>query len=264
MNQKTIKKILNLNTDFYNRVGDDFDLSRQSGWKGWGKVTEIIRHNFNDKTFNNKSSDKKILGVLDLGCGNGRFYEFLTKEFKSFAYTGLDNNKKLIETAKNKYGTELFWEADIFSETNMSHFIAKAESGKFDLIVSFGVTHHIPGKEFRKKWFERISRLVSDEGLLILTFWNYHLDKRFNKAVREIATDKFSITKNDLEDGDHFLGWGKAENAFRYFHKYEPEELKRIDKVFEDAGLRLVETFDSDGKDNHLNLYRIYRKTGRN
>ncbi|MCP5105523.1 MAG: class I SAM-dependent methyltransferase [bacterium] len=46
--------------------------------------------------FNKKS-------LLDVGCGIGGFYEFLLEKNFACAYTGVDINPKMIETAKEKY-----------------------------------------------------------------------------------------------------------------------------------------------------------------
>lgn len=285
MDASTIKKILELNSDFYKKVSEDFDLTRQSDWLGWNRVGDNICKHFkkekseqirseiklpeNKKPTGHFEKDKKEsistdvdlakekkptrhFEVLDLGCGNGRFYEFLDKNFDDFFYTGLDNNSDLIKKAVEKFGHGLFHKKDIFSKLY--------PDDKFDLIVCFGITHHIPGKDFRLKWFENLSRFMYKDGLLVLTFWNYHDDERFKNAVRGVKTGGFSIKEEELEEGDYFLGWGKNKDAFRFYHKYVSDEIFVIDEIFRNCGFDLVDTFESDGKSGWLNTYKIYKK----
>ena len=71
----------------YNTIAERFSRARQDVWPEF------------DFLFKNAKGK-----VLDLGCGNGRFYEKL----KHTDYTGLDISDKLIEIAQKKYGKEKF------------------------------------------------------------------------------------------------------------------------------------------------------------
>lgn len=50
-----------------------------------------------------KIGDLNNSHILDLGCGFGDLYSFLKTKFTNFKYTGIDNQKKFIEFAKEKY-----------------------------------------------------------------------------------------------------------------------------------------------------------------
>ena len=68
MHKEKIDKIIRVNKEFYDKVGPDFDKTRKSAWKGWGRVAEIIEGEFGET-----NSLERPISVLDVACGNGRF-----------------------------------------------------------------------------------------------------------------------------------------------------------------------------------------------
>jgi len=245
MDKQTFEKLLQLNTDFYNKTASSFSRTRLYPWPGWKKTIEIIKRNI---------KGKREINILDLGSGNGRFYSYLQKNISEpFHYLGLDTNQFLLEQAGKKYGNSLFQKKDIFRGLN--YF-----SGKFDVVTVFGVTHHIPKAGFRKKWFSFLSNLLFPEGLLIFTIWRFAQEKRFYKKTKSIKTGIYNFKSADLQKGDYFLSWGKNKQAFRFCHAYSDEELHEIQKSLEKKELTLLQSFLSDGKSSKLNRYFIYKK----
>jgi len=218
-----IRQPLNTTKNFYKEISQEFSNTRQYPWKGWEKAFKAVNVVENTK-------------VLDLGCGNGRFYEFLEKNTEErFEYTGIDNNKELLNIAKEKYPKGKFENIDILEN------IERIE-GTYDLVVGFGITHHIPNKEFRLKWFNQVSKMVDKEGYLILSFWNF-LDK------------KSLIRAEELEGNDYWLGWGEKD-VKRYCHYYNEKELREIDRILENNRLILEKEIRNT---QDLNTYKIYR-----
>ena len=236
MNQATIDNIIRVNKEFYDKVGPDFDKTRQTSWKGWGSIIEIIKDHFGNNSFS----------LLDVACGNGRFLATLSGQ--PLFGLGIDSNDYLLDQAKKKFGDKAeFQNLDIINDLDL------LSSRKFDVIVAFGITHHIPSKELRIKWFEKLSDLVSNNGLLIFTIWNYQVDEKF-EANEQINS------KIELEEGDYFLGWSDNKNAKRYFHKYSDKEIKEINQTLNKKGLKQTQKFKSDGKNGELNEYFVYGK----
>lgn len=244
MNDQTIKAILKLNKDFYDKISEHFDQTRNAPWQGWDKLLEIINRNF----VNKMESDK--ISILDLGSGNGRFYKYLHKILGSkFRYDGVEWNEFLLTKAKSAYGDGLFSKLDIFSD-EIEHL------KNYDVIVAFGITHHIPDNKYRKKWFSTISNHLNDNGMLAITFWDFKQDKRFATAVKEIDFGGFKLSMNEIDNEDFFLGWDNMENTYRYFHYYTEDEKAQLTN---EMGLKLVEDYISDGKDDILNNYLIWK-----
>lgn len=211
MDDKRIKQIIDLNKNFYQQVGKDFSKKRQYPWKGWERAVENI---------------PSIESVLDLGCGNGRFYEFISKKYPSTEYVGLDTNNDLLSEAGKKHGDEKFLNLDIFSGL-------KQIKGRYDLVVAFGVTHHIPDENFRKNWFLQLTEYINRGGFLILSFWEF-----------------------EKEPGDYLVGWDNNENSKRFCHQHSEEELKGIVKNYKDKKLKLIDRF----KDDNINEYLVFGK----
>ncbi|HLD51098.1 hypothetical protein A3K34_01760 [candidate division WWE3 bacterium RIFOXYC1_FULL_40_10] len=220
------KQILKLNKDFYQSLAKDFSKTRQSPWIGWNKLIPII------KGF-------KTIRVLDVACGNGRFYDFILKQSASemVDYFGIDTNDIFINEAKSKYKTARFENLDAVEDINT----IKEE---FNLVVCFGFTHHIPGQENRKKWFEAVSHLILPGGYLIFTTWS---------ATKLGKTAKMS-TK-----GDNLGGWGDTGQK-RYIHIYDQKELDEIGEVLHKRKLKLISTYTSDGRTNNLNTYFVFKR----
>ncbi|MFC1755963.1 class I SAM-dependent methyltransferase [Patescibacteria group bacterium] len=232
MEESKIRETLALNYDFYKKHGEEFSKTRQSPWNGWNKCLETI----------NTHTEKEQLSVLDIACGNGRFYKFLTDNSNHIInYLGIDNNDFMMVEAVLKYELAEFKNIDVLFDLNMIE-------NKYDLVVAFGLTHHIPGKEFRLKWFESLPKLLNTNGILLLTFWNLSEDERFKKAEEA----------NDLEENDYYYGWDDSEDR-RYVHIYPHEELENIKDILNKQNIKLIDEYYSDGKTGNLNKYLIFQ-----
>lgn len=240
MNKATIKKLNQINQDFYNTTADDFDGSRQFFWKGW---ENLITH------IGNFDQPK----ILDLGCGNGRFYQFLKKKLpeKKLSYLGIDSNQDLLKFAKEKFENNNNFELqthDIVSSLlNESDFI---KDKNFDAIVSFGVFHHIPSFKLRLQLLNYLKTKLSKNGLIIISLWQFMDYERFKAKVVDHET-------SDLEKNDYILNWNRGKKAIRYCHFINEEEQ---DKLVSQSGLRLTNSFRSDGREQNVNKYLILKK----
>lgn len=97
--------------------------------------------------------DKK---VLEVGCGIGRWAEFLTK--RGIDYTGIDISPKMVKVAKQRVLNGKFFVSS--GET------LDFEDETFDLAFSITVLHHIP-YEGKLKMIKEISRVVKKGGYII-------------------------------------------------------------------------------------------------
>ena len=100
MNKQTLNKLLKMNNKFYSDISDDFSITRKYAWRGWEEVASFIKRNYTGN-----------VQIVDLGCGNGRFLEFLNENLDAtFSYIGFDNNERLLEIANKmkRRGYDLF------------------------------------------------------------------------------------------------------------------------------------------------------------
>lgn len=182
--------------------------------------------------------------VLDLGCGNGRFYE-LFKE-KSIDYTGVDNSEKLIEIAKRRYPETKFLIADALNLSFPDNY--------FDKVYSFAFLHHIPSQEFRLKVLQEIRRVLKKEGVFILTVWKFHAKKEifllFKYTILKI------IGKSRLDFKDIFKPWGKK--IKRYYHWFSKKELENLARKasFQIRKMSVVK----NKRGNRQNIYLIAKR----
>lgn len=216
MNLKAVKDILKLNKDFYQSISKEFLLTRQRPWEGWNRAVE--------STIEALGIGKEKIKVLDLGCGNGRFYDFISKKIENIEYTGVDINNDFIREGLEKYKEAKFIKEDIFENLD-------SIKGKYNIITVFGVTHHIPDDSFRSQWLSKLPNLLNKKGVLILTFWNFK--------------DK---------PGDYFLWWKERKDAKRYCHQYSEKEIDTIIEMYKKKGIKLIDRFTSDKE----NLYLIF------
>jgi SAM-dependent methyltransferase len=218
-----IKQILSLNKKFYQSVSKDFSNSRQYSWKGWERAVGIFHNEYKENT--------KKLKVLDLGCGNGRFAGYLISKINNFSYKGYDTNNDLLSEARNKYNSggcnELkFINRDILTK-------ALGTKYKYDFVVSFGVTHHIPDNNFRNNWFLGLTKILNKGGVLVLTFWEF-----------------------EKSPGDYLISWDKK-NKPRYCHQYSKKELREVADMYFKSGFKLLDKYKADSQNTYLIFGKI-------
>ncbi len=224
MNKKEVKQILNLNKKFYQSIAKDFSQTRQAPWMGWGRVAEILRKE------NKEKPTSKGVKILDLGCGNGRFFGFIDSKIPNIKYTGLDINNDLLQEAKNKYGKR--YKNAKFIKKDVLKKIEKIKN-KYNIVVAFGLAHHIPDKNFRKKWFSQLPKLLDInngcKSFLVLTFWEF-----------------------EEKPGDYLIGWDKRKGTTRFCHKYSKKEIDELIKMYKKLGLEIVDDYFSDSRNHYL------------
>jgi tRNA (uracil-5-)-methyltransferase TRM9 len=253
MTQQTSQKLNQINQDFYNKIAHDFDSSRHYHWPGWDILWEKIN-----------IQNKRPLKILDLGCGNARFYDFISSKLTedNFEYYGLDFSQNLLDIAKNNHQKENchFIQTDIFSV----NWVDKIGENNFDIVVLFGVMHHIPSQEKRKQLFQSINNILSNTGKFVFTTWQFLSSPRLaSKVVNpktiegEVIFKEIILKSEDLNHGDYILDWNKGQKAYRYGHIYTEQETQDL---LLQSNLKIQETFTADGKEGNVNRYHISQK----
>ena len=198
MKKDFIKEISGSLQASYSQFASEFDQTRQRQWPEFDHFLAYTR---------------KGSTVLDLGCGNGRLYEFLKS--KELNYLGVDHNSHLLDLARKNFPEGKF-QLDDMMDLNL-------EEGAFDNIFCVAAFHHVPTKKMRRKVLGDIHKALKDDGVLILTTWNLiqikYLKQILKSVLRCILTLGFKGAWNDL-----FIKWGDYPIK-RYYHAFLPAEL---------------------------------------
>ncbi len=243
MDTQTIQRLNAINREFYQITGHEFDQTRGTAWPGWQRLLPYLR---------------PPLTVLDVGCGNGRFGLFLHEKAAGqslavspqhfLVYHGVDNSAALLERARVALAgqpglTAAFEERDIVENP--------PDAGSYDLVVLFGVLHHVPGFARRQDLLRRLAGRVKPGGLLVFAAWRFYEYDRFRERIIPWPADI------EVERNDYLLDWRRGQPALRYCHYIDDAEQNSL---VDACGLRLVMTYRADGQDGRANAYSLLRQ----
>lgn len=236
MDDKTIQQLNAINRRFYDTTASEFDQTRGTAWPGWERLKPYV---------------SGVHSVLDVGCGNGRFGLFLNEVVaQPIAYHGLDNNAALLGFA-----------ADALARANKLHIelsqhdiiTQPLKQCCYDLVVLFGVVHHVPGAAQRRALMAQLAAGVAEGGLLVFAAWRFYEYERF----RERLTPWPDELAAQVEAHDYLLDWRRGERALRYCHYVDDTEQAALIRA---SGLQHIETYRADGQTGDANCYSVLRK----
>lgn len=234
MDAQTQARLNAINRVFYATTAADFDQTRSRAWPGWLRLQPYL---------------KAPLRVLDVGCGNGRFGLFLAEIFPGeVIYHGLDNSAELLAFAETALA-----QAD-FSSYQLSKFDLLNDplpDASYDLVVLFGVIHHVPGAQTRQSLLRELAARVASGGYLCFAAWCFYEYERFRERLAPWPDD-LSVEKHD-----YLLDWRAGERALRYCHYVDESEHAELIAA---SGVEEVETFREDGSGRGMNRYSILQK----
>jgi len=253
MKASTVAALERINRSFYAQWATEFSATRTKPWPGWDRVFEIVKQHLGSEGFS----------ILDLGCGNSRLLEPLESFFGSrILYRGVDASVPLLALARSasERCRPALHAANLVDEPLSE--IAPAE--RFDLIVAFGLMHHLPSFALRQRLVTAAASRLRSGGLMAVSFWQFETKERFRRRFipwlrysSEFSSRPEALEVEDLESGDHLLAWGDS-GAVRYCHFADSAEAKAVVSVPE---LKTLVTFEDDGASNDLNLYWVLEKS---
>lgn len=243
MDPKSQSKLLDINQVFYNRFASSFSATRQQVQPG---VRELIQRIQPDAS------------VLDIGCGNGTLARALAFQGFTGKYLGVDMSASLLEQAEtllddpssDRYEFQL---ADLASPTWHIPFPKMA----YDWLTAFAVLHHLPGENLRQQTVDTFSKLIPPYGFCVVSVWQWQNSPRLQRRVLPWST--VDLNPENLDQGDVLLDW-RADQVpgLRYVHTFTEASLRDL---AEGAGLRVMESYFSDGKSGNLALYQVWQKS---
>jgi len=195
----------------YRQIANDFSQSRSRAWPEFRFFLRFI---------------PEECKLIDLGCGNGRFYGFLQQEERDIDYTGIDFCPELLNIAREKYPQQDFLEQDI-SEFDVNR--------RFDVAICIAAFHHLPSAKLRRQALRRIFDHLEDDGTLLISVWNLWQRRYWRQHLQawwSWLKSGFRWSPRDL-----MIPFGKRAVP-RYYHAFLPIELK---KLLNQAGFRIDE-----------------------
>jgi tRNA (uracil-5-)-methyltransferase TRM9 len=154
--------------------------------------------------------------VLDLGCGNGRYFPLFDE--RKTHYWGVDNCPQLIEIAKQKHPKAKFQIEDALKTSFPNNF--------FDKVFTIAVFHQIPSQDLRARFLKETKRILKPGGIVILTVWSFYRKEQWALLLK--YTILKILRKSKLDFKDIFVPWQKE--LQRYYHWFSEKELTSLIK----------------------------------
>ncbi len=235
MREKVVQRLLNLNQEFYDAQADSFSGSRVTPQPGFARLLPHL--------------PQPCPRFLDVGCGNGRFAEFLQAHNRIGEFVGVDFSEELLaDAAKNATGT--------FYRRNLLEPGCLAGLGIFPAISCLAVMHHVPGKANRIRLLQEIKEHLTENGRLLISNWQFMDSPRQRRKVQDWAA--IGLTAADVEPNDYLLAWQRGGFALRYACHIDATETAELAAA---AGFSIADQFRSDGKEGNLSLYTVLTPT---
>lgn len=148
-------------------------------------------------------------------------------------YTGVDSSAFLLARAADA----LHGEGITLHTADLLSYIPQTE---YDLVVLFGVLHHIPGFAQRRALLERAAGALAVGGVLALAVWAFYEQERFRQRI--IPWDSLpEYPQLALEPHDYLLDWRSGAPALRYCHYVDRAEMAQLL-----AGWHTLAIYDAD------------------
>lgn len=249
MKEAVVRRLVELNYQFYQTFGEAFAISRRRVQPGVLKIlAEIPSHGH----------------WLDLGCGSGSLAQVWVNQQRSGSYHGLDFSQVLLDEAqKNIRKTIIPDGLDVqFIQTDLlsSDWQASLARQNYDGIVSFAVLHHIPSAKKRTALLKQARSLLAQGGLLIHSNWEFQNSPKWLARIQPWSL--VGLSDQDVEAGDTLLDWRFAlvdqpeSIGYRYIHQFNTQEWQDL---ADSTGFKISSRFSSDGQGGRLALYQVWQ-----
>ncbi len=231
MDDHTVKYLNQLNQQFYQITADHFDQSRGEPWPGWERLLPHL---------------STPLSILDVGCGNGRFGVFLADRLGAgVTYHGMDSSPTLLERGRAALAGQ---DTHLEERDVIEHPL---DSGEYDLVVAFGMLHHVPGSQRRQEFLATLAQRVVPGGLLAFAAWRFYDYQRFRDRIVPWP-DGLKV-----EPHDYLLDWRRGVHALRYCHYIDDNEHADLIAA---TGFTEIATYRADGRTRNMNRYSLLRR----
>lgn len=205
-NEKILKKVKR----DYNRIAGEFDATRSASWPEFDLFSRFLK--LAPPAGADGTRKPRRIRLLDVGSGNGRLVAFLKNQ--PIAYTGVDNNKKLLHIAQKKYPEAFFR----YANTLKLPFPAAS----FDTVWCIAVVHHLPSKMLQLRALKEMRRVLKKNAALMLTVWNLWQPKyrRYIQGVKGKAQKDYGNVA--------LIPWGRDKKVQRFYYAFTDKEVRGL------------------------------------
>ena len=224
------RRLLRINTRFYQQFGAEFAASRSALQPGMLRALPDLTG---------------CAAVLDVGCGNGRFGGALPAPVR---YVGVDNSAALLGCAAQRTHTS-FLQLDLMDPA----WVLRVRR-RFPAIVCFAVLHHVPGARRRLRLLRQLHGLLQPGGVCVLSVWQFAHVPRLRRKICD--WQQAGVTAAQVDAQDYLLDWQRGGSGLRYAHQFSLAELAQLCAR---AGFEVRQTYRSDGATGDMGLYVILR-----
>lgn len=232
MKPEVIKRLLQLNRQFYDTIVDSFAESRQSPMQGFFDLLNYL--------------PQPAVRLLDVGCGNGRYGHFMQGQGVLTGYAGVDFSVELLHKARAMMPDGKFLQRDM-SRPGFLEGI-----GRYDVAACLAAMHHLPGRAHRVQLLRELKGCVGVNGRIFLANWQFTDSERQRRKIMDWG--EIGLSADDVEPGDYLLKWQRGQVALRYACMVDEAETIRLAAT---AGLNIITQFRNDGKEGNLSLYTV-------
>lgn len=124
--------------------------------------------------------------VIDIGCGTG-FYIQRWKELGVRTIVGIDLTRVSVETLRNRFPDERFYQLDIGGDT-----LSPLEQSEYDAVSAFDVLFHIPSDQRYRAAMRNIYSLVRAGGWFV--FSENFLHREAERTEHQVSRSLSEIT----------------------------------------------------------------------
>ena len=252
MDEALVRRMAELNEEFYRENAASFSGTRHGAWPGWGRCVAGV----------GEGAGK--VRVLDVASGNLRFFDCLAGVVGAdLDYVAVDSCDELTESASRQARECVRYQSLDVVEALLGGSLERSiDCGGRDLCVCFGFLHHVPTERLRVALMRDLLAKTRPGGVCCVSLWRFMEEPTLAERARETTADavrELGIEPGQLGDGDWLLGWQGRRGSWRYCHSFSDEDVEGL--VGGVSGLaRLRDDFCSDGRSGKLNRYLVLER----
>jgi tRNA (uracil-5-)-methyltransferase TRM9 len=231
MDERVARTLVELNHSFYDQFAAEFSETRVSPQPGFQKLISLV-------------SEFQSPHVLDVGCGNARFGLYLLASGIQAHYVGVDFSESLAKSTNPFPGT--FFVRDLSAAGCLEEFTL------FDIIVCLSTLQHIPGYANRLRLMIEMRKHLRADGRLVVANWQFMNSERQRRKI--LPWELIELSADLVGENDFLLSWQRGGMGRRYVAYINADSIQDLARK---AGLSVLESYYSDGREGNLNLYTI-------